>query len=116
MRTNESYIIPPSSEFVVQAKLPEECKGTVLVSDIKEINESKRFIVGQTIVNGDNKECAIRVMNVTEQPKMLKKRDLLGRVEEIDELYTDEMETQTTSDVLASYLQSYMIKLCESIR
>ena len=105
VRTNENYIIPPRSEFVVQAKLPDECKGTVLVSDIKEINESNGFIVGRTIVNGDNKECAVRVMNVTEQPKILKKGDLLGGVEEIDELYTEEMETQTTSDVLPSYLQ-----------
>ena len=56
VRANESYIIPPRSEFVVQAKVPDECKGTVLVSDIKEINESNEFIVGQTIVNGDKKD------------------------------------------------------------
>ena len=89
----------------MQAKLPDECKGTVLVNDIKEIHESNGFIVERTIVNGDNKECAVHVMNVTEQLKMLKKGDLLGGVEEIDELYTDEMETQVTSDVLPSYLQ-----------
>ena len=77
----------------------------MLVIDIKEINESNGFIVGRTIVNGDNKECAVRVINVTEQPKMLKKGDLLGGVEEIDELYTNEMETQIASDVLPSYLQ-----------
>ena len=109
VRTNESYIIPPCSEFVVQTKSPDECKGTELVSDIKEINESNGFIVGRTIVNGDNKECAVRVMNVTEQPIILKKGDLLGGVEEIDELYTEEMEMQTTSDVLPSYLQ----ELCD---
>ncbi len=79
VKVTEECVIPPRSEFVVKGRLPQGCTGDVMVSSIKDINESRGLVVARTVVDGRKNQCCVRVLNLLDEPRVLHKGNLLCR-------------------------------------
>jgi transposase InsO family protein len=104
VKVDEECVIPARSEFVVKGLLPEKYTGDVMISSIKDVNESGGLVIARTVVEGNKRQCCVRVMNLLDEPRVLRKGNLLAGAEQVEEMHGYEQKL-TSGGALPSHLQ-----------
>ena len=86
VRAVEDTIIPARTEVIVPGVIEGEgTPKTILISTSAEMEEAG-VAVGKVLVNANRKDCPVRLLNPSEEAKLVKKGDVIAGAEEVDEL------------------------------
>ena len=109
VKAAEDVVIPARSEVIVPGVIEGEgTPRTTLISSSPEM-EKAGVAVGKVLVNATRRDCPVRLLNPSEESKVVNKGDIIAGAEEVDELQSPTLQSpvNTTDEVPAHLKELY---------
>jgi hypothetical protein len=110
VRLSNDFVVPPRSEVLVTGLVEGELTdGEVLVSQ-REDTTDPGMAVARTLVRVCRRVCPVRLLNSTEEPISLRKRDVIAGAEVVDKVFAGPLSDDTTTTEVPAYLAELYTK------